>query len=219
MTPNQYVTENYSSIKKWLYNITKGEKPHLYDDFIHEVIIIFLEHKKSQDAINTGTARYFLARIGLNQWRSSTSPFHYRYRDSFLDVRHKEQEVEEYDYSMDVMERLMMTGLDDMYSGTEGERYEAIIIMMYHNHNSNYSLLGRKLGMPHTTIRKIYLRGLNKLKIRINNKIKQLQDGNDDINTDFTSLLSAWDIMGGSNQQQTLSLTSEIFKTGYFRTS
>ena len=95
MNPNQYIQENYSEIKKWLYNITKGEKPHLYDDFIHEVIMIFLQHDKAQQAIDSDTARYFLVRIGLNQWRSSTSPFHYQYRDSFKDVTIKEEVSED----------------------------------------------------------------------------------------------------------------------------
>ena len=217
MNPNQYIQENYNEIRKWLYNITKGEKPHLYEDFIHEVIMIFLEHDKSQDSIDTGTARYFLARIGLNQWRSSTSPFHYRYRDSFLDVEAKEEEYEEYDYSIDVMERLLMLGLDEMYQGTPGEKYEALIIMMYHTNGSNYSLLGRKLNMPHTTIRKIYLRGIKKLKNKINNKIKQIKDGTyNDRNT--TNINYDWHMLGCDNEFEAVSVANQIFKTKYFRT-
>jgi len=217
MTPNQYITENYSEIKKWLYNITKGERSHLYEDFIHEVIMIFLQHDKAQDAIDSDTARFFLVRIGLNQWRSSTSPFHYQYRDSFLDYTEKEVEDEEYDVTTDVMEELIMAGLDEMYKGNSGDRYEAIMMMMYHANNSNYSLLGRQLGIPHTTVRKVYLRGLNKLKNKINNKIKQYKHGTID-NRNITDILSNWDGMGSDNEQQTLSLASEIFKTGYFRT-
>ena len=218
MNPNQYIQENYSEIKKWLYNITKGEKPHLYDDFIHEVIMIFLQHDKAQQAIDSDTARYFLVRIGLNQWRSSTSPFHYQYRDSFKDVTMKEEVSEEYDVTGDVMEELIMSGLDEMYKGAGGDRYEAIIMMMYHANNSNYSLLGRQLGIPHTTVRKVYLRGLEKLKNKINNKIKLYSNGIID-NSNITSILSSWDNLGSDNKQHTLSLASEIFKTGYFRTT
>ena len=218
MNPNQYIQENYSEIKKWLYNITKGEKPHLYDDFIHEVIMIFLQHDKAQQAIDSDTARYFLVRIGLNQWRSSTSPFHYQYRDSFKDVTIKEEVSEEYDVTGDVMEELIMSGLDEMYKGAGGDRYEAIIMMMYHANNSNYSLLGRQLGIPHTTVRKVYLRGLEKLKNKINNKIKLYSNGIID-NSNITSILSNWDNLGSNNEQHTLSLASEIFKAGYFRTA
>ena len=38
MTPAEFIDTNYTEIKKWLYNITKGEKRHLYEDFIHEVL-------------------------------------------------------------------------------------------------------------------------------------------------------------------------------------
>jgi hypothetical protein len=55
MTPAQYIEQNYTEIRQWLYNITKGERPQLYDDFIHEVMCIFLENKKSQLAIDTGS--------------------------------------------------------------------------------------------------------------------------------------------------------------------
>jgi DNA-directed RNA polymerase specialized sigma24 family protein len=217
MTPNQYIQENYSDIKKWLYNITRGERPHLYDDFLHEVIMIFLQHDKAQDAIDSDTARFFLVRIGLNQWRSSTSTFHYQYRDSFLDTEVKEAEDEEYDVSLDVMEELAISGLEEMYQGTSGERYEAIIIMMYFANNSNYSLLGRQLGMPHTTIRKIYLRGIEKLRNKINNKIKQIQNGTIN-NRNLTNISNMWDSISSDNKQQTISLVNEIFKTKYFRT-
>jgi len=217
MTPNQYITENYDDIKSWLYNITKGEKPHLFDDFIHEVIIIFLQHEKSQDSIDTGTSRFFLVRIGLNQWRSSTSPFHYQYRDSFLDTPDYEPVTEEYDISGDVMEKLALEGINEMYELGGGERYEAIIIMMYFANGANYSELGRQLGMKHTTIRKIYLRGIEKLKFIIQDRINRLKYGNTELTTDFTTILSEWDIMGSNNQQRTLLLVDEIFKNGYFK--
>ena len=219
MTPNQYVSENYQNIKSWLYNVTRGEKPHLYEDMVHEVIAIFLQHKKAQQAVDTGTARYFLVRIALDQWRSSTSPFHYQYRDSFLDYTEKESIDEEYDTDIDVMERLAMLGLDNMYTGTEDERYQAMIIMLYHSMGSNYSAVGRHLGMQHTTIRKLYLRGLNNLKNKVTEQIKTLQNGTNNNIDDFTDILDKWDILGSGSEQQTISIASQIFKTRYFNPS
>lgn len=219
MTPNQYITENYSNIKSWLYNVTRGEKPHLYEDMVHEVIAIFLQHKKAQDAVDSGTARFFMVRIALNQWRSSTSPFHYQYRDSFLDVPEYEAVEEEYDYSIDVMDRLGMMGLDDMYRGTEQEKYQALIIMIYHSMGSNYSAVGRHLGMQHTTVRKIYLRGLANLKQHVTNNINKLQNGTSNNIDNLTDVIDNWDILGGGTKQRTLSMASEIFKNGYFNPS
>lgn len=210
MTPAQYIDQNYSDIKKWLYNITKGERPHLYEDFIHEVIIIFLENKKSQDAIDTGTARFFLVRIGLNQWRSSTSPLHYQYRDSFLDYTEKEAAYEEYDETEDVLMEVIFRGLDKMYHGTEKHKYEAILITYYFNNNSNYSEVGRQLEVPHTSVRKIVLRGLTRLKEIIFNDV---HNGNYKLNTD---IIDSWSANSSSASQQALSSASQLFKSKYF---
>ena len=210
MTPAQYIETNYSDIKKWLYNITKGERPQLYEDFIHEVIIIFLENKKSQDAIDTGTARFFLVRIGLNQWRSSTSPLHYQYRDSFLDYTEKETAFEEYDETEDVLMEVIFRGLDKMYHGTEKHKYEAILITYYFNNKSNYSEVGRQLGVPHTSVRKIVLRGITRLKEIIFNDI---HNGNYKLNND---IIDSWSANSSSVSQQALSSASQLFKSKYF---
>ena len=212
MTPAEYITINYTEIKKWLYNITKGEKSHLYEDFLHEVILIFLSNHLSQQAIDSGTARFFLVRIGLNQWRSSTSPFHYQYRDSFLDFPDREDvATEEYDMTEDMLIEMLLDGLDKMYNGDA--RYEAIIMIIYFSMGSNYSAVGRELGIPNTTIRKIVLRGIDKLKYTIK------QNNDDDNNTNLNTQFSEWNILGGSNYKPTLSMVSQLFKTKYFQTT
>jgi len=210
MTPAEYITINYTEIKKWLYNITKGEKKHLYEDFIHEVILIFLSNHLSQQAIDSGTARFFLVRIGLNQWRSSTSPFHYQYRDSFLDFPDKEEVAdEEYDMTEDMLIEMLLDGLDKMYNGDA--RYEATIMIIYFSMGSNYSAVGRELNIPNTTIRKIVLRGIDKLKQTIK------QNNDDDNNTNLNTQFSEWNMLGGSNYKPTLSMVSQLFKTKYFQ--
>ena len=210
MTPAEYIDTNYTEIKKWLYNITKGEKKHLYEDFVHEIILIFLSNHLSQQAIDSGTARFFLVRIGLNQWRSSTSPFHYQYRDSFLDFPDRDDAAaEEYDMTEDMLIEMLLDGLDKMYNGDA--RYEATIMIIYFSMGSNYSAVGRELGIPNTTIRKIVLRGIDKLK----HIIKQNND--DDNNTNLNTQFSEWNMLGGSNYKPTLSMVSQLFKTKYFQ--
>ena len=214
MTPEQYITENYENIKLWLRNVTQGQKEHLYEDLIHEVIMIFLEHDKAQDAVDTGTVRFFLTRIALNQFRSSTSPFHYQYRNSYLDFPDGWEEGlganDEYDPTTDTQMDLVLDGLDSLYQGTEADRYEAIMVIMYYSMGANYSAVGRKLDMQHTTVRKLVLRGLTKLKKIIFNNI---EDGNI---TDYTNSNGSWNLDSSSDKQQTLSLASRILRTKYF---
>jgi len=215
MNPSEYITANYAQIRNWLSGITKQGNQSLAEDLIQEVILIFLEHPKAQDAVDTDTVRFFLVRIALNQWRSSTSPFHYQYRDSFLDFPDDWDETlksTEYDIQEDLMTEVVIQALDLMYQHNDGERYEAIMIMMYYSMGANYSAVGRKLDMPHTTIRKIVLRGQNKLKQHIN---KLINNGTFRIDYDFSS---SWDFNSSSTEQQTISLASQILKSRYFDT-
>lgn len=218
MTKQEYITENYTHIKGWLRNITKGEKPHLFEDMVHEVLEIFLNHPKSQDSVDTGTARFFLVRLALNTWRSSTSRFHYQYRDSFLDYNQDYDPVDDgYDVTLDIMEEIMIQGLAEMYDMDKHSRYECIIIMTYHSMGDNYSEVGRKLGMKHTTVRKIYLRGIAKLKQIIQTKINQYKDGTLQFNQSLDNLLSRWDDVGGGDGESAVSLVNQLFKTRYFQ--
>lgn len=215
MTVNEYVNSNYDNIKEWIYNTTRGEKKHLYDDFVQEIIMIFIQHPKAQESIDTGTARYFIARIALNQWRSGTSPFHYQYRNSFYDSPEyeTETEVDEYDTTQDIQLKIIMDALDEMYND-EKTKYEAIMMIMYYTNNSNYSAVGRKINIPHTTVRKIVLRGLTKLKKIIFNTINY--DDTNKTNIDFNDY---GDINSSDFTQQTLSLSSQLIKAKYFGTA
>ncbi len=104
MTLNQYVGDNYENIRKWLFNVTKGERPDLFDDFVHEVLVIFMEHTKAHDVVLQGDARWFIVRIALNQWRSSTSPFHKTYRPKHSELLFDIPLLdEEYDVELDVI--------------------------------------------------------------------------------------------------------------------
>jgi RNA polymerase sigma factor (sigma-70 family) len=203
ITPNQFVQDNYRDIKEWLRNITNKERPDLFDDFIHDVISIFLTNSKSQQAIDTGTARFFIVRIGLNQWRSSTSTFHYQYRHRMTEElgENINPETEEYNNTEDHLIELMLSSLDEMY---ETNRYEALIIILYYSLGANYSAVGRYLNMPHTTIRKIYLRGIKILENKIKNGI------NHNIN-------SSGDIHSYSAKQLSLSIPTKLLTSKYFK--
>lgn len=200
MTPSQYIQANYSQIKEWLFNITNKERPDLFEDFVHEVIIIFLDNKNSQQAIDTGTARYFLVRIGLNQWRSSTSPFHYQHRLIHTEPINDNISSNDYDPTIDINSATMFEALNIMFESKK--RYEAYVIILYHSLGNNYSAVGRKLNLQATTVRKIYLRGIKTLKSIANG-----------INNDTNS---SRDVHSNSTQLPSISRIVKIFETGYF---
>ena len=213
MNINQYITENYDNIKNWLSGITKDGNPGLAEDLVQEVILIFLQHPKAQESIDTGTARFFLVRIALNQWRSSTSPFHYQYRDSFKefpDDWSNGLEHVEYDPTEDILTEVVIQGLDLMYQ-QEDTRYEAILIIAYYSMGANYSAVGRKLNMKNTTVRKIVLRGLTKLNKLIFDNIN-----NGTFNSTNIDFSSDWSVDSSSDKQQTISMAAKLLESRYF---
>jgi RNA polymerase sigma factor (sigma-70 family) len=204
MTPAEYINKHYSDIKEWLRGVTMNEYQHLYDDFIHELLIIFIEHPQAQQAVDTNTVRYFLTRIALNQWRSNNSPFYIKYKKHLM---HNEmidnQPSTEFNGEDDAIISELIRVLDTMYQSNK--RYEAYVIILYHTLNNSYAQVGRYLNMPPTTVRKIYLRGIKILKKQIN--------GNN-INS-----FNQWDIHSSIAAQSSLSVVSQLFKTRYFEQS
>ena len=139
MTPNDYVTRNYNSIKKDIVKLVGIDNQELAEDLLHDVLLIFLEHPKALQVIEDDVARIFILRIALNQYRSSTSPFNKNYRPPHTELtKQLIPEVTEYDIEEDVMIDVVLMSLDDMYNN-EQTRYKAIVVILYHSLGNNYS--------------------------------------------------------------------------------
>ena len=153
MTTEQWVNENYENIKKWLKNVTRGKLPHIFDDFVHEIMIIFLEHPKAQELVDRDEARWFIVRIGLNQWRSTTSPWSKKEFSHEWEVLFDSFELEEDEYNVedDALMELMVGILDEMHLGEIEEYYMSMVVMVYHELNGNFSEMSRRLDIPRTS--------------------------------------------------------------------
>lgn len=217
MTVNDYINKNYYHLKNEMYNITNGENNDLFDDFYHDCLEIFLRHEKAQQVVDNGSAKYFLVRIGLNQWRSKTSTFHYQYRLHMIDLTEDiDLPYEAYDVSADIMMDVMMSGLDRMYKLDEKSRYRAMMIIIYHSLGSNFSEVERQFEIPRTTVREIYNAGKEQLKQIITQLLKDLDNGDFKLNRDITQLNADWCDLFGSDTEQTVSMASRLFQSKYF---
>lgn len=159
-------TKQYDDIKKQIRNITKGEYPDLLDDFTQEVLLIFLEHPRASELMLSGEYKWYIIRIALNQFRSSTSTFYYKYKriKNIELTENIDMEEENYDYEKDETIELIMNGLDQMYkSFNDRHRYEAIIILLYYSTGESYTKLGKTLEVDRTTISKTFKRGIQNL--------------------------------------------------------
>ena len=218
MSVSSYVNDNYENIRKWLYNVTKGERPDLYEDFVHEVLLIFMEHDKAADVVREGSARWFIVRIGLNQWRSSTSPFHKQYRPKHSQLLFDIQlQDEEYDHDIDVIMDLCIQILDELHMGTLEEYYMSLVVMIYHELGGNFSEMQRKLDIPRTSLSKVYNKAIETIKERLRIKIERINNGTLGINHDTTALYERWSLL----QHRALVRTSEVHakavKNGFFK--
>ena len=220
MTPSQYIESNYYLLKSEMYNITNGENDSLFEDFFHDCLEIFLNHPKAQEVTDKNAVKYFLVRIGLNNWRSKTSKFHYQYRREMVEMTDLiDIPANDYDITIDVMTELLMFGVDRMYNLDEKSRYRVMVIVIYHSLGSNFSEVERQYGIARTTVREIYNSGREQLQVIINDLINELNNGTLHLSNDITQVDSNWSNIFGGNNQQTVSVASKLFRSNYFNLS
>ena len=162
-----WINQNYDNIKGWLQNILKDEEQSVREDLFHEILITFMEHPSAEYMIHNNEARWFIVRVALNQSRSVNSK-HYKlykkYTYEFNEEIYDEQETE-YDLEKDTKIEQLMNCLDDMYQGSNKERYYVMLILLYIT-LQNFSEVGRRLNIGRTTVSKSYYEGLELLKER-----------------------------------------------------
>lgn len=219
MTPNDYIQANYYELKNKMFNITRGENKDLFEDCFHDVLAIFLQHRKAAEVVANGKAQYFIARIFLNQWRSSSSDFHLTYRLPLVNLTDDTELADtDYDITEDVLIDVLMQSLDEMYKDDE-TRYKAMIVILYHSLGNNYSEVERQFNIPRTTVRLHYKEGLEILNNLIRNNLNLLDNGDFKLSSDLNSFVTDWCNNFGTDEQQVVSMASKLFASKYFSVS
>lgn len=219
MTSNEWVNKNYENIKKWLKATTRGKLPQLYEDFVHEIILIFLEHPKAQELVDKDEARWFIVRIALNQWRSTTSPwakreFSHQWVQLFEDI---ELEESEYAIEDDALIELMVGILDDMHLGDIEEYYMSMVVMVYHELEGNFSEMSRRLNIPRTSLSKVYHLAIKTIDTRLQQKIKDLENGIITISHDAALVSERWSELSSTAKRKAGQVHARAVKRGFFK--
>lgn len=166
---NEWVNKNYENIKDWLKGAIKYEDESVKEDLFHEVLMIFIQHPKAEQLIENDQARWFLVRIALNQSRSTSSDHYklYKKNKSFEFIEDRGDFIEkEYDHEKDALIEDVLEVLDDMYRGTNRERYYVMLILLYFTLN-NFAEMSRRLKIPRSTIKKNFKEGLEYIRIKM----------------------------------------------------
>lgn len=218
MTKEQWISDNYPNIRKWLKNVTRGKAPELFDDFVQEMVLAFLENPKSQEAVDNNEGRWYLVRIALNNWRSETSPWAKREWGRPLPIlKDFEAEDEPYNIEDDVILELMIGILDEMHLGDIEAYYMSLVVLIYHTLDGNFSEMARRLDIPRTSLSKVYKEAINHIKGQLNIKIQDLENGNIRLTYDTDLVIDRWNELCSVAERKAGEVHLRAIKRGFFR--
>lgn len=91
MNLSEYLEENYKAVRGMARNIAPGD----YKDLCHEVIIQLydIDEAKLAPLIESGAIRFWIVRMLINNYRSKTSRYHYKYRKPATRIRELKSEI------------------------------------------------------------------------------------------------------------------------------
>ena len=134
--------------------ITRGHKIDS-EELAHEVIISLYsgDREKLAGLIERKQMRYWILRIMLNQYNSSTSPFHYQYRKPAERHRNAACEIEDW-LDNEVEEKIIK---EHLYTFVEEELsqmpfFERTVIEVYYNHDHSLDSLSEATGISRSTL-------------------------------------------------------------------
>lgn len=154
-TLDRYLIDNYEVICEMALTITRGRK---YDaeELAHEVIVVLYDadREKMEGLIQRRQMRYWIARIMLNQYNSSTSPYHYKYRKPEARHRDAAHEIEAWSADDDGWEgrERLCTFVEEQLANQP--YFERMVFQVYVAHNHSLNTLAEATGISRTTLYK-----------------------------------------------------------------
>lgn len=154
---DDYLVTNYEVLASISRTITHNKHPD-WEDLLSEVILILLEsdREKMEALVARNQMRYWVTRIMLNQYNSSTSPFHYKYR--MAEVRHRKGAEE-------IRFWLTSSQVEDKHEREEQfeaiadamktvEWFDRMVTTVYYNEAHSLNTLSAATGISRTTLYK-----------------------------------------------------------------
>ena len=92
---NRYINKKYTKLTEVSRKLTSNKYPD-YEDLLHEVILeLYSKEEELIDVlINRGELLYYIVRVMINQYHSSTSPFYTKYKRHYkLRKQYKENHI------------------------------------------------------------------------------------------------------------------------------
>ena len=143
---DEFFNDNYQALSDASVRISKGSP--LAEDLLSYTIETFLTRKDTNEIISSGGARFFMVRIMMNSWNSSTSPFYNIYRKQTTEtLEETHEEIPEEEDFTDYETADKIATLISSMPWYEGELWK-----MIHEEGYTAASLARETGIPRTSI-------------------------------------------------------------------
>lgn len=165
MDINDWTTQNYSKLLASAKNISYNDE--LSHELLHYSLEQLLFKPNLNEIINSGGCEFYMIRIMLNQWRSTTSPFYRIYRKDQCQI-----ELDSYLAKNDVIDE-PSTETDDRTEDIKSELrnlswYERELFRLYSEDGYTISGLARETGIPRTSLSL----SINRVRKHLKQKLK-----------------------------------------------
>lgn len=160
MDLEHFMKTNYQNLLQASKNISRDND--LAEELLHYALSELLSKGNVQEIIDSGGAQFYIIRIMLNSWKSTTSPFYRIYRVSnSLDPLLEEPEEEEYDRDIDEKYKKAIELLNKL------SWYDREVFLIFAEGKVSVSQLARETKIPRTSLNLTINRVRNYLKNNI----------------------------------------------------
>jgi|TARA_R110002049_G_scaffold69079_1_gene178926 RNA polymerase sigma factor (sigma-70 family) len=137
------------------------------EELCHIVILSILESDQSkiEELIKKKQLRYWLARMMMNQYNSTTSPYHYTYRKPAERHREAKQDILLW-FDSDIEKKIKDEEKIDFINSTLSDMpyFDKTVTEIYYEHGHSFKTMSEDTGISKTTLFKALKRTKNEIK-------------------------------------------------------
>lgn len=149
MNLSEYLEENYNKIQQYARNISPGD----YHDLTHEVILQLYETKEGKLAplIESGAIRFWIIRMLINNYHSTSSKYHYKWRKPEQKHRELARYIKEWSDPGDYeFKEKRLEAIEKAIE--ESPWFDAVVFSIYFEEGHSLNTLAKKTGISRHTL-------------------------------------------------------------------
>ena len=170
MNITDWTNQNYNKLLQAAKNISYNDE--LSEELLHYSLEQLLIKPNILEIVNSGGCEFYIIRIMLSQWRSTTSPFYKIYRknvcqielDSYLERNDVADEIAQCTEQIELTANQIQSELRNL------GWYDQTLFKLYCEDGKTISSLARETSIPRTSISLT----INRVKRHIRSKIKPI---------------------------------------------